>query len=84
VDDARWRRGGAGSLRSSVFSATNRLISGWRGPVGWTLAPCTREKGLVFRSAGFDVLRLTRYHVIYEPARVLVLLAEALARRRAA
>jgi very-short-patch-repair endonuclease len=43
-----------------------------------------REKGLVFRSAGFDVLRPTRAHVIHEPARVLVLLAQALARRSAA
>jgi len=37
-----------------------------------------REKGLVFRSAGFDVLRPTRWHVIYEPTWVLVLLAQAL------
>jgi hypothetical protein len=34
--------------------------------------------------AGFDVLRPTRAHVIYEPARVLVLVAQALARRDAA
>jgi very-short-patch-repair endonuclease len=43
-----------------------------------------REKDLVFRGAGFDVLRPTRAHVIYEPTRVLVLLARALARREAA
>ena len=43
-----------------------------------------REKGLVFRSAGYDVLRPTRRHVIEEPARVLVLLAQALAGRREA
>jgi very-short-patch-repair endonuclease len=41
-----------------------------------------REKDLVFRGAGYDVLRPTRWHVVYEPARVLVLLAQALARRR--
>ena len=40
-----------------------------------------REKSLVFRGAGFDVLRPTRHHVIYEGPRVLVLLAQALARR---
>ncbi len=38
-----------------------------------------REKGLVLRSAGFDVLRPTRAHVVYEGPRVLVLLAQALA-----
>jgi very-short-patch-repair endonuclease len=38
-----------------------------------------REKGLVFRGAGFDVLRPTRAHVVYEGTRVLVLLAQALA-----
>jgi very-short-patch-repair endonuclease len=38
-----------------------------------------REKGLVFRSAGYDVLRPTRAHVIYQGPRVLVLLAQALA-----
>jgi very-short-patch-repair endonuclease len=43
-----------------------------------------REKDFVFRGAGFDVLRPTRYHVVYEGARVLVLLAQALARRSAA
>jgi very-short-patch-repair endonuclease len=42
------------------------------------------EKDLVFRGAGFDVLRPTRWHLVYEPARVLVLLAQALARREAA
>ncbi len=43
-----------------------------------------REKDLVFRAAGFDVLRPTRRHVVFESARVLVLLAQALARRSAA
>jgi very-short-patch-repair endonuclease len=43
-----------------------------------------REKDFVFRGAGFDVLRPTRRHVVYEPTRVLVLLAQALARREAA
>jgi very-short-patch-repair endonuclease len=38
-----------------------------------------REKGLLFRSAGFDVLRPTRWHVVHEPTRVAVLLAQALA-----
>ena len=38
-----------------------------------------REKGLVFRDAGYDVLRPTRAHVVYEGPRVLVLLARALA-----
>jgi very-short-patch-repair endonuclease len=38
-----------------------------------------REKGLLFRSAGFDVLRPTRAHVVHEGPRVLVLLAQALA-----
>jgi very-short-patch-repair endonuclease len=42
------------------------------------------EKDLVFRSAGFDVMRPTRAHVVYEGPRVLVLLAQALARRAAA
>jgi very-short-patch-repair endonuclease len=42
------------------------------------------EKDLVFRSAGFDVMRPTRAHVVYEGPRVLVLLAQALARRSAA
>ena len=43
-----------------------------------------REKDFVFRSAGFDVLRPTRHHVVHKPARVLVLLAWALAWRGAA
>lgn len=43
-----------------------------------------REKGLVFSSAGFEVLRLTRHHVIYQPTRVLVIVAQALARQAAA
>lgn len=43
-----------------------------------------REKDLVFRDAGFDVLRFTRAHVIYEPAMVLVRLLRALKRRAAA
>ena len=38
-----------------------------------------REKGLIFRSAGFDVLRPTRWHVVHEPVRVAVLLSQALA-----
>ena len=38
-----------------------------------------REKGLLFRGAGYDVLRPTRAHVIYEGPRVLVLIAQALA-----
>ena len=42
------------------------------------------EKDLVFRSAGFDVMRPTRAHVVYEGPRVLVLLVRALARRDAA
>ena len=42
------------------------------------------DKDLVYRTAGFDVLRPTRQHVVYEPARVLVLVAQALARRSAA
>ena len=40
------------------------------------------EKDLVFRGAGFDVLRPTRAHVVHEGPRVLVLLVQALARRR--
>ena len=43
-----------------------------------------REKGLVFRGLGYDVLRPTRAHVVYQGTRVLVLLAQALARRQAA
>jgi very-short-patch-repair endonuclease len=41
------------------------------------------DKDLVYREAGFDVLRPTRYHVIKQPARILVLVAQALARRTA-
>jgi very-short-patch-repair endonuclease len=37
-----------------------------------------REKGLLFRGAGFDVLRPTRWHVVHEPVRVAALLAQAL------
>jgi very-short-patch-repair endonuclease len=37
------------------------------------------EKDLVFRGAGFDVMRPTRAHVVYEGPRVLVLIAQALA-----
>lgn len=37
------------------------------------------EKDLVYRAAGFDVLRFTRVQVITDPARVLVILAQALA-----
>jgi very-short-patch-repair endonuclease len=43
-----------------------------------------REKDLVFRDAGFDVLRFTRAHIIHEPAMVLVRLVRALERRAAA
>jgi very-short-patch-repair endonuclease len=39
-----------------------------------------REKDLFYRDAGFDVLRFTRAHVVYEPARVLVRLVRALIR----
>ncbi|MBV9338019.1 MAG: DUF559 domain-containing protein [Solirubrobacterales bacterium] len=42
------------------------------------------DRDLVYRTAGFDVLRPTRQHVVYEPARVLVLVAQALARRDSA
>jgi very-short-patch-repair endonuclease len=38
------------------------------------------EKDLVYRDAGFDVLRPTRDHVVHEPARVLVRLVRALER----
>jgi very-short-patch-repair endonuclease len=38
-----------------------------------------REKDLVFRGAGYDVMRPTRAHVVYHGARVLVLVARALA-----
>jgi very-short-patch-repair endonuclease len=40
-----------------------------------------REKDLVFRDAGFDVLRFMRAHVVYEPSVTLVRLVQALARR---
>lgn len=40
-----------------------------------------REKDLFYRDAGFDVLRFTREHVVYEPAMVLVRVAQGLARR---
>ncbi len=40
-----------------------------------------REKDLVYRDAGFDVLRPTRNHVVHQPARVLVMVVRALARR---
>ena len=43
-----------------------------------------REKDLVFRAAGFDVMRPTRAHVIHQAPRVLVLLTQALARGDAA
>jgi len=42
-----------------------------------------REKDLVYRDAGFDALRFTRHHVVYEGMIVLVRLAQALARRAA-
>jgi very-short-patch-repair endonuclease len=38
------------------------------------------EKDLVYRDAGFDVLRPTRNHVVREPARVLVSVVRALER----
>ena len=41
------------------------------------------DKDLFYRQAGFDVLRPTRHHVVYEPARVLVAVVQGLARRRA-
>jgi very-short-patch-repair endonuclease len=40
-----------------------------------------RDKDLFYRGAAFDVLRLTRAHVVYEPAFVLVTVAKALAVR---
>jgi very-short-patch-repair endonuclease len=43
-----------------------------------------REKDLVFRDARFDCLRITREHAVDAPARVLVRVAQALARRAAA
>ena len=42
-----------------------------------------REKDLFFRDAGFDAMRLTREHVVREPAMVLVRVARALALRSA-
>ena len=42
-----------------------------------------REKDLFYRDARFDVLRFTREHVVHEPARVLVRVVQALARRAA-
>jgi very-short-patch-repair endonuclease len=42
-----------------------------------------REKDLFFRDAGFDAMRLTREHVVHEPAIALVRLARALALRSA-
>jgi very-short-patch-repair endonuclease len=41
-----------------------------------------RDKDLVYRDAGFDVLRPTRNHVVHEPARVLVSVVRALERSR--
>jgi very-short-patch-repair endonuclease len=43
-----------------------------------------REKDLFYRDASFDTLRITREHVIEEPARVLVRVVRALVRRAAA
>ncbi|MGH2886265.1 MAG: DUF559 domain-containing protein [Solirubrobacteraceae bacterium] len=43
-----------------------------------------REKDLVYRDAGFDVLRPTRDHVVHQPARVLVSVVRALERGRSA
>lgn len=43
-----------------------------------------REKGLVLRDAGFDVLRLTPVHVLHEPTVTVVRLDRALAGRDAA
>lgn len=42
-----------------------------------------REKDLAYRDAGFDALRFTRHHVVYEAMIVLVRLVQALARRAA-
>jgi len=42
------------------------------------------EKDLVYRDAGFDVLRPTRNHVVHQPARVLVMVVRALSRGTAA
>ena len=47
------------------------------GPAGFQN---DREKDLVYRDAGFDVLRPTRNHVIREPVRVLVSVVRALER----
>ncbi len=47
------------------------------GPAGFQN---DREKDLVYRDAGFDVLRPTRNHVIHQPARVLVSVVRALER----
>jgi very-short-patch-repair endonuclease len=41
------------------------------------------DKDLFYRQGDFDVLRPTRGHVVNEPTRVLVLVAQALARRQA-
>jgi very-short-patch-repair endonuclease len=41
-----------------------------------------RDKDLVYRDAGFDVLRPTRNHVVHQPARVLVSVVRALERSR--
>ncbi len=43
-----------------------------------------REKDLFYRAAGFDVLRFTRDQVVHGPAMVLVTVAQALSRSRAA
>jgi very-short-patch-repair endonuclease len=43
-----------------------------------------REKDLVYRDSGFDVLRPTRNHVIHQPARVLVSVVRALGRSNGA
>jgi very-short-patch-repair endonuclease len=43
-----------------------------------------REKDLVYRDSGFDVLRPTRNHVIHQPARVLVSVVRALERSKSA
>lgn len=47
------------------------------GPAGFQN---DREKDLVYRDAGFDVLRPTRNHVVHQPARVLAMVVRALAR----
>ncbi len=43
-----------------------------------------REKDLALREARFEVLRFTRDHVLHEPTRVLVMVAQELTRRAAA